>query len=80
MHPGVNARRPSWLGRVLVAVGISGAALSALCCLAPFLVAGLLTALGLGFIIKDSILLGLIAAFVGVALFGYYLIQRHQHA
>jgi hypothetical protein len=28
---------PSWLGRTLMAVGISGAAFAALCCVAPFI-------------------------------------------
>jgi hypothetical protein len=27
---------PSWVGRTLMAVGISGAAFAALCCVAPF--------------------------------------------
>ncbi len=79
MHREANASRLSWIGRVLVVVGISGTALSALCCLAPFLFAGLLSAIGLGFILKDSILFGSVAVFVGAALFGYYLIRRHQH-
>jgi hypothetical protein len=35
------------------------------------------TAIGLGFILKDSILFGLIALFLGMALYGYYLIRRH---
>lgn len=66
---------PSWLGRTLMAVGISGAAFAALCCVAPF-IAGLVTALGLGFILNDSILTGLIIVFIGVAALGYYLVQR----
>ncbi len=78
MHSGVSTRR-SWVGRILIAVGISGAAFAALCCFAPLVVAGLVTAIGLGFILKDSILFGLIALFIGMALFGYYLIRRHGH-
>ena len=49
---------PSWLGRTLMAVGISGAAFAALCCVAPFMVAGLVTALGLGFMLNDALLIG----------------------
>ncbi|MDN5940995.1 MAG: hypothetical protein L0H94_03840 [Nitrospira sp.] len=67
---------PSWLGRALMAVGISGAAFAALCCVAPFMVAGLVTALGLGFILQDSILIGLIIVFIGVAALGYYFVRR----
>ena len=34
----------SWLGRALMAVGLGGAAFAALCCFAPFLVAGIVSA------------------------------------
>lgn len=67
---------PSWLGRALLAVGISGAAFTALCCVAPFMVAGLVTALGLGFILNDVILIGLLVVFIGVAALGYYVLRR----
>jgi hypothetical protein len=36
----------------------------------------LVTALGLGFILNDSTLTGLIIVFIGVAALGYYLVQR----
>lgn len=68
--------RPSWLGRTLMAVGISGAVFAALCCVAPFLVAGLVTAVGLGFILNDALLIGLFVMFIGVAVLGYYLVRR----
>ena len=71
---------PSWLGRSLMAVGISGAAFAALCCLAPFIVAGLVTALGLGFILNDALLVGLLVVFIGVAALGYYLVRRQKCA
>ena len=70
----------SWLGRTLMAVGISGAAFAALCCVAPFIVAGLVTALGFGFILKDSILMGLLVVFAGVAALGYYVVRRQKCA
>ena len=69
---------PSWLGRALMAVGISGAAFAALCCVAPFMVAGLVTALGLGFILYDAILIGLLVMFIGVAALGYYFMRRQM--
>lgn len=71
---------PSWFGRTLMAVGISGAAFTALCCIAPFIVAGLVTALGLGFILNDSILIGLLVVFIGVAALGYYFVRRRRAA
>lgn len=70
----------SWLGRVLMAIGISGAALAAPCCVAPFLWAGLLTTLGLGFILKNANLMGLVVIFLGIAALGYYLIRPSKHA
>ena len=70
----------SWLGRTLMAVGISGAAFAALCCVATFLVAGLVTALGLGFILNDALLMGLLVVFAAVAALGYYFVQRKKGA
>lgn len=67
-------------GRVLMAIGISGAAFAALCCFAPFIVAGLLTAIGLGFILKDSILTGLLIVFLGIAALGFYLLRKRREA
>lgn len=67
---------PSWWGRALIAVGLSGAAFAALCCFAPFLIGGVVTAIGLGFILKDSILMGLLVMFSGIAGVGLYLGRR----
>ena len=63
-----------------MAVGISGAAFAGLCCVAPFIFAGLVTALGLGFILQDSILISLLVVFIGVAALGYYLVRRQTCA
>ena len=71
---------PSWVGRTLMAVGISGAAFAALCCVAPFIVASLVTALGLGFILNDALLIGFLVVFIGVAALGYYLVRRQTCA
>lgn len=70
----------SKLGGALVAIGVSGAALSLLCCAAPFLLAGILTAIGLGFILNDAILMGGLVVFLGVAGFGFYLARRSSKA
>lgn len=71
---------PSRLGRTLMAVGLGGAALSVLCCVAPFLLAGILAAIGLSFILNDTILMGGLVAFLGVAAFGFYLAKRSSRA
>ena len=64
----------------MMAVGISGAAFAALCCVAPFIVAGLVTALGLGFILNDALLMGLLVVFAGIAALGYYVVRRQKCA
>src|SRR5437867_1673102 len=66
----------SWVGRTRMAVGISGAAFAALCCVAPFLVADLVTAVGLGVILNDALLIGLLVLFIGVAALGSYFVRR----
>lgn len=71
---------PSWLGRTLMVIGISGAAFAALCCFAPFMVAGLVTALSLGFILNDALLMGFLVVFIGVAVLGYYFVRRQTCA
>lgn len=71
---------PSWVGRTFMAVGISGAAFAALCCVAPFMVAGLVTALGLGFLLNDALLVGLLVVCIGVAALGYYFVRRRTCA
>lgn len=65
------------LGGVLVGVGGVTAALALLCCIAPWLLAGFLVALGLGFILKDVLLLAIAALGVLVALFGFWLRRKH---
>ena len=71
---------PSWLGRTLMAIGISGAAFATLCCVAPFIVASLVTAVGLGFLPNDALLVGLLVMFIGVAALGYYFVRRQTCA
>ena len=55
-----DGQKLSWPGRALMAVGLGGAAFAALCCFAPFLVAGLVSAI----------------VFLGVAGLGLYLARR----
>lgn len=75
-----DRQKASWLGRALMAVGLGGAVFAALCCFAPFLVAGIVSAIGLGFILKDSILMGLLVMFLGLVGLGLYLARRkHAH-
>ena len=64
------------VGGVLAGVGGVTAALALLCCIAPWLLAGFLVALGLGFILKDVLLLAIAAVGVLVALFGFWLRRK----
>ena len=65
------------LGGVLVGVGGVTAAVALLCCIAPWLLAGFLIALGLGFLLKDVLLLTIAAVGILVALFGFWLRRKH---
>jgi hypothetical protein len=64
------------VGGLLVGVGGVTAALALLCCVAPWLLAGFLIALGLGFILKDVLLLTIAALGLLVALFGFWLRRK----
>ena len=55
------------VGGVLVGVGGLTAAVALLCCVAPWLLAGFLVALGLGFLLKDVLLLAIAAGCAGGA-------------
>jgi len=58
------------LGGVLVGIGGLGALWALVCCVAPWIFAGALVALGLGFLLKSVVVMaiavvGLLIAFVG---------------
>ena len=65
------------VGGILVGVGGVTAALALLCCIAPWLLAGFLVALGLGFVLNNVLLLTIAAVGVLVALFGFWLRRKH---
>lgn len=56
--------------------GIVGSFIAALCCLGVPAVVSIVAAIGLGFLIKDAILLPLMVVFLLVALMGLYLGYR----
>src|SRR5713226_3346008 len=66
------------LGGVLIGVGGLGAALALLCCAAPWILGGALVALGLGFILKDAILMSLAAVGLLIAFAGWRLMRKHK--
>lgn len=65
------------VGGILVGIGGVTAALALLCCVAPWLLAGFLVALGLGFLLRNVLLLTIAAVGVLVALLGFWLRGKH---
>ena len=60
-------------------MGIAGSFIAAACCLGLSAVLSIVAALGLGFLIKDAILLPLMVVFLAVTLVGLYLGFRVHH-
>jgi hypothetical protein len=63
------------LGGVLVGIGGLGALWALVCCVAPWIFAGALVALGLGFLLKNVVIMaiagvGLVIAFIGWRMMG----------
>ncbi len=60
-------------------LGIVGSFIAAACCLGLTAVLSIVTAIGLGFLIKDAILLPLLIVFLAVTLFGMYSGYKIHH-
>ncbi len=61
-------------------IGIVGSFVAAACCLGLPAIVSLVTAIGLGFLIKDAILLPLMVLFLALTLIGLYLgLRVHRH-
>lgn len=65
--------------RHLDKVGIGGSLFAALCCLGFPALLSVLSAVGLGFLINDAVLVPLLIAFLIVALIGLFLGVRYHH-
>jgi mercuric ion transport protein len=65
--------------RNLDKIGIGGSIFAALCCLGFPALLSILSAIGLGFIVNDTILIPLLLLFLAVTLLGLYLGTRHHH-
>lgn len=64
--------------RNLDKIGIGGSIFAALCCLGFPALLSIVSAIGLGFIVNDAILIPLLLVFLATALFGLYLGTRHH--
>ena len=60
-------------------VGLLGAVLAALCCLGVSAVVSIVTAVGLGFLLNDAVLLPLLVASLLVTLWGLFSGWRRHH-
>ncbi len=60
-------------------IGIVGSFIAAACCLGLPAVVSIVAAVGLGFLVKDTILLPLMVVFLAVSLVGMYLGYRVHH-
>lgn len=59
-------------------IGVGGSLIAALCCLGFPAILSIVSAIGLGFIINDAILIPLLAIFLVITLIGLYLGIRHH--
>lgn len=65
--------------RHLDKVGIGGSLFAALCCLGFPALLSILSAIGLGFLVRDAILIPLLLVFLAITLVGLYFGTRHHH-
>ena len=71
----------AFLHQHLDKVGIGGSLFAALCCLGFPALLSILSAIGLGFLINDAILLPFLVVFLALTLYGLYRgYQRHRRA
>jgi mercuric ion transport protein len=65
--------------RYLDRIGVGGSLFAALCCLGFPALVSLLSAIGLGFLVNDAILIPLLILFLGLTIAGLYSGVRHHH-
>lgn len=74
-----SSDQPSFWQRNLDKIGIGGTTFAALCCLGFPALLAILSAIGLGFLINDAVLLPLLAGSLLITLWGLYNGIRHHH-
>lgn len=65
--------------RYLDRIGVGGSIFAALCCLGFPALLSILSAIGLGFLVNDAILVPLLILFLCIAIAGLYSGVRHHH-
>lgn len=71
---------PPFWKRHLDKIGVGGSLFAALCCLGFPALLAILSAVGLGFLINDAVLIPLLVLFLSVTLWGLYLGKRHHRS
>ncbi len=66
------------LGGVLVGIGGLGALWALICCVAPWIFAGALVALGLGFLLKSVVVMAIAAGGLLIALVGWRMMRKEK--
>lgn len=72
-------QRPGFWQRHLDKIGVGGSTFAALCCLGFPALVSILSAIGLGFLIRDAVLIPLLLVFLVLTLVGLFLGMRHHH-
>lgn len=60
-------------------VGVFGSSVAALCCLGITAIVSILSSVGLGFLLRDRVLLPLFLVSLGLAVTGLFIDARHHH-
>jgi mercuric ion transport protein len=74
-----SSNQPSFWQRNLDKIGIGGAAFAALCCLGFPALLAIVSAIGLGFLVNDAVLLPVLGISLLITLWGLYSGTRHHH-
>ncbi|MBI3375418.1 MAG: MerC domain-containing protein [Betaproteobacteria bacterium] len=75
----MNSVKQGFWKRHLDKIGVGGSLFAALCCLGFPALLAILSAVGLGFLIHDAVLIPMLVAFLALTLYGlYHGMQRHR--
>jgi mercuric ion transport protein len=76
----MNAASPLGWKRHLDKIGVGGSTFAALCCLGVPALLAILSAIGLGFLIHDAVLIPMLVVFLAITVYGLYDgVRRHRH-
>jgi mercuric ion transport protein len=79
MQRGAVGEEDGFWKRHLDKIGVGGSVFAALCCLGFPALLSIISAVGLGFLIRDAVLIPLLLVFLAVTLMGLFLGIRRHH-